>query len=339
MFIGAMVYFGVRMNRLRDMDVQSETYAGTAMGTALKKTIYAEDINQSDQVNKQIDDCIGSLEKQISIRIADSEISKCNANYAVDGIYPLSPNVLKYLKREIQISEETDGAYSPCIRPLVDVWKIEEHGNVVPEPNAIEDALKAVNTDDVEVVDTGVILHGENMALDFGASGKGIACDEVAELLKNTQVQGAVISIGGSILAYGNKGDNKDWHIGIQDPRDKDGEVVGIIDTEGNKIISTSGDYEKYFEQDGKRYHHILDPATGYPADNGLISVTVVSSSGIDSDILSTACFVMGLENGLKYVQEKGAEAIFITAQKKIYVTDGLRKKFRLKADGYELVK
>lgn len=338
-FISAMVYFGVRMNRLRDMNIQSETYAGTAFGTAIKKNIYAENVGKCEELNKQIDDCLDSLEKQISVRIPESEISGCNANYAVDGIYRLSPNILGYLKEELAIAKETNGAYSPCIRPLSSLWGIEDGKTEIPAKKDIQAALKTVNVEDIEVVENGVTLHAQNMGLDFGASGKGIACDEVALLLADAQIEGAVISIGGSILTYGDKGDGRSWHIGIQDPRDKEGEVLGVVDVEGHKIISTSGDYEKYFEKDGKRYHHIIDPATGYPADSGLISVTIISDNGLLSDAMSTACFVMGREKGMEYVETKGVDAIFVTSEKEVYVTKGIRKKFRLQADGYKLVK
>lgn len=338
-FLSGMIYFGIRMNQIRDMHVESETYAGTAMGTAVKKSIYSETKSQREQLNKQIDDCLTGLEKQLSIRFTDSEIFLCNANYAVDGVYQLSNNILDYLRQEIQISKETDGAYSPCIRPLSSLWGIEDGDTLIPGDDLIQDALQSVNTDNLEVADRGVIMHGENMGLDFGATGKGIACDEVAKLLMESDIYGAVISIGGSILVYGDKGDEKNWHIGIQDPRDEDGEVLGVLDIEGGKVISTSGDYEKYFEQDGKRYHHIIDPATGYPAESGLISVTIISDNGLLSDAMSTACFVMGLEDGMAYAEEKGVEGVFVTEKKQVYVTPGLKKQFRLQADGYELVK
>ena len=338
-FLSGMIYFGVRMNKIRDMHVESETYAGTAMGTAAKKSIYSENTYQCEQMNKQIDECLRHLENQISVRVVDSEISMCNANYAVNGIYQLSPNIVEYLRQELQIAEETKGAYSPCIRPLTSLWGIEDGDTLVPSEDVVEETVKDVNIDNMELADNGVILHEENMGLDFGASGKGIACDEVAKLLMDSDIHGAVISIGGSILVYGDKGDGKDWHIGIQDPRDKEGEAVGIVDIAGGKMVSTSGDYEKYFEQDGKRYHHILDPATGYPAESGLISVTIISDNGLLSDAMSTACFVMGLKDGMAYAEEKGVEAVFITEKKDVYVTSGIKKKFRLQADGYNLVK
>lgn len=337
LMLGGMIYFGVKMNRLKDVHVVKGSYAGSAMGTVVKKSIYTNNTFQGEQVNKRIDDCLEKLEGKISVRLTDSEISKCNANYAVDDVFPISSDILEYLRQEIQISEETKGAYSPCIRPLADLWGIEDGSTRIPDEDVIKKTLEAVNAENMEIVDNGVILHAENMSIDFGASGKGIACDEAAKVLMDSDIQGAVISIGGSILVYGDKGDGRKWHVGVQDPRAPEGEVLGIIEVEGGKVVSTSGDYEKYFEQDGKRYHHILDPATGYPADSSLISVTIISDSGFLSDALSTACFVMGLEDGMAYAEEKGAEAVFITAGKEVYVTSGIKEQFQLRVDGYDL--
>lgn len=338
-FIGCMVYFGIRTNNMKNGPVQSDVFAGKAMGTAIKKTIYSDNTAENEEVNKMINTYLSDLEKQLSVRVEDSEVAKCNRNYAVDGVYELSDDIVTYLKDEMQIGKETDGALSPCIRPISDLWGIEDGKTEIPDDRLIQETLKSTNMDDMEVAENGVIFHAENMAIDFGAVGKGIACDGIAERLAGADIQGAVISVGGSILVYGDKGDGRDWHIGIQNPRAEEGEVFGIVDIEGNKMISTSGDYEKYFEADGKRYHHIFDPATGYPADSGLISVTIISDSGFLSDAMSTACFVMGLEDGMAYAEEKGVEAIFVTDDKKVYITKGLKKNFRLQADDYELEK
>lgn len=339
LLLGGMIYFGAKVNRLKDVHLQKGSYTGSAMGTVVKKSIYVDNTSQSQQINRQIDECLTELEEQISVRVTDSAVSKCNANYVAGDVFAISPNILEYLGQEIQISKETGGAYSPCIRPLASLWGIEDGNTLIPDDEVIKETLEAVNVDNVEITDNGVILHAENMSIDFGASGKGIACDEVAKLLAGSDIQGAVIAIGGSILVYGDKGDGRNWHVGIQDPRAETGEVLGILEVEGGKVVSTSGDYEKYFEQDGKRYHHILDPHTGYPAESGLISVTIISDSGFLSDTMSTACFVMGLEDGMAYAEEKGVEAVFITEEKEVHVTSGIKKWFRLQTNDYDLVK
>lgn len=337
--IAALIFLGVRTQNMKKQNVDSETFSGKAMGTAIKKTIYAENAAVRTQVDDQIDDCLQELENQISVRVDDSEVSKCNRNYAVDGLYQLSDDLLGYLKQEMEIYKETNGAFSPCIRPISDLWGIEDGDQEVPTQESIVEVLDSTNPVNIEIQEDGIVFHAEHMAIDFGAVGKGIAGDRIFDLLSDSNVEGAVVSIGGTIAVYGNKGNGKPWHIGIQDPRAAEGEVLGVLNTAGNTFISTSGDYEKYFEADGKRYHHIFDPATGYPAESGLISVTIIGDSGFLSDALSTACFVMGLEKGMAYAEEKGVEAVFVTADKEVYVTKGIKKNFNIQADDYELKK
>lgn len=337
--VGALIYLGVRLQNLKNEDVVAATFAGKAMGTAVKKTIYSDSASKNEEMDKEIDTCLEELENQISVRVTDSEVFLCNHNYAVGGVYRLSGNLVDYLKQEMEIYGETKGAFSPCIRPLADLWGIEEGKSEIPDDTLIQEAKKNIDASKLEITDDGIIFHDDNMAIDFGAVGKGIACDRIAAKLAEENIQGAAISIGGSIAVYGSKGDGKEWHIGIQDPRGEEGDVLGVVDFSGNKMIATSGDYEKYFEADGKRYHHILDPSTGYPADNGLISVTIISDSGFLSDALSTACFVMGLNEGMAYAEEKGVDAVFVTREKKVYITKNLKKAFRLQQDDYELVK
>ncbi len=333
------VYFAIKTINRTDVNVETKTYPGTAMGTAIKKTIYAENVSQCDEVDKMIDSTLRQLEEEISVRVPESEISKVNNNYVIGGVCVLSDNVLHYLEEEMQIYEESEGAFSPCIRPISALWGIEDGMTEIPGEVQLRQSVLCCNASNLELVENGIIFKESGMALDLGAAGKGIACDEIKKQLDAAGVYGAVISIGGSILAYGDKGDGKEWHIGIQDPRGKTGEMFGVVDVEGGTMISTSGDYEKYFELDGVRYHHIFDPSTGYPVDNGLISVTIVTDNGLLSDALSTACFVMGLEAGMDYAEEKDVGAVFVTSDKKVYVTKSLRKDFRLLADGYELVK
>ena len=185
------------------------------------------------------------------------------------------------------------------------------------------------NTNENESVSS--IYIGDKCTLDLGAVGKGIACDVVQDYLKKQkEVSGAVIAVGGSILLYGSKADSSNWNVAVQNPRGQDGEAMGVLSLSGTTNVSTSGDYEKYFMQDGKRYHHILDPSTGYPADSGLISVTIVSDSGLLSDGLSTACFVLGKEKGEKLLETYGAEGVFIDQNKKVTVTKGLKDKFTI---------
>lgn len=205
--------------------------------------------------------------------------------------------------------------------------------NTAKNKETSEDTSQNTNTNE----SVSSLYIGDKCTLDLGAVGKGIACDVVQDYLKKQkEVSGAVIAVGGSILLYGSKADGSDWNVAVQNPRGQDGEAMGVLSLSGTTNVSTSGDYEKYFMQDGKRYHHILDPSTGYPADSGLISVTIVSDSGLLSDGLSTACFVLGKEKGQKLLETYGAEGIFIDQNKKVTVTKGLKDKFTILNEEYK---
>ena len=200
---------------------------------------------------------------------------------------------------------------------------VNNEANNTPDNTALNEEISSIYIED-------------QCTLDLGAVGKGIACDVAQNYLKQQkEVSGAVIAVGGSILLYGSKADGSNWNVAVQNPRGKDGEAMGVLSLSGTTNVSTSGDYEKYFMQNGKRYHHILDPSTGYPAESSLISVTVVSDNGLLSDGLSTACFVLGKEKGERLLETYGAEGVFIDQNKKVTVTKGLKDKFTILNEEY----
>ena len=166
---------------------------------------------------------------------------------------------------------------------------------------------------------------------------KGIACDEAKRILDDTHLSGAVISVGGSLLLWGSRPGGGDWKVGVRDPRGETSDQLGVF-TLAEGFVSTSGDYERTLTADGKTYHHILDPKTGYPADAGLISVTVTAPSGLLSDALSTACFILGYEKSLPLLDAFGAEAIFVTKEKQVITTPGLKQTFQLTNNAYHLI-
>lgn len=179
------------------------------------------------------------------------------------------------------------------------------------------------------------------MALDLGAIGKGAACDAALECYRQSDVKAAVVAVGGSVGLYGTKPDGQAWRVSVRDPADAGG--LGVLDLPGG-FVSTSGSYEKFFEQDGKTYCHLLDPRTGFPAESGLASVTVwcppdmeAGYPGALSDGLATACFVLGLEDSIPLLEQYGAQALFVDEEGWVTVTAGLREHFTLTAEGYTL--
>ena len=188
-------------------------------------------------------------------------------------------------------------------------------------------------------MDGNTVTLEDGCTLELGAVGKGIGCDVIAEFLKEQKdVAGMILNLGGSsVMTYGEKPDGTEWKIALTDPRDAEGDYLGTITLKANQFLSTSGDYEKYFIEDGKRYHHILDPKTGYPAWTGLTSVTVVCDSGFLADGLSTACFVLGREKAEKLLEKYNAEAVFVDEDRNVYATDGIKDQFELMKDTYTL--
>jgi thiamine biosynthesis lipoprotein len=263
------------------------------------------------------------------------------------GVSPVEApeEALKVLERALFFAEMSDGAFDPTIGPLVKLWGIGFEGARVPDSGEIEAALSLVNWRDV-VIDREngtVFLKRPGMALDLGGIVKGYAADEALAIVIDEGVTGALVDLGGNIAVYGEKvGGGRTWRIGVQNPLAGRGEFTGIIEMEDGAAV-TSGNYERFFEQDGARYHHILSTATGYPAESGVISVTVSLArrgaqgadgwAATDADALSTTLFVLGLEAGLSFISGiEGAGAVFILPDGSARVTENLRPRFTLRS-------
>lgn len=333
-----------------------------AMGTVTNQTIYSRD----GDLTLEVRDIILKLEQdELSWRIEGSEVARINAA-AGSGVYTsVSERLYQELEILLKLSKDSGGAFDVTIRPVaalwnIDVWAAGENpaaeGNQIPETNPTAEenqtaeegtfpdgqppsiiptqeqitlALTHTGYENLSLTE-GTVMLPKDMALDLGAAGKGIACDRIAAYLREQSVYGAVISVGGSVVTIGKKPDGTPWQIGIVNPWDTSS-LVGILYLEGENFVSTSGDYERYVEVDGVRYHHILNPATGYPADSGVRSVTILCDSGILSDALSTACFVLGVEEGMALAESYGAEALFIDTEGNISMTDGMKQFFKEK--------
>ena len=182
--------------------------------------------------------------------------------------------------------------------------------------------------------------HERECNLDLGSIAKGFIADETVEVLKEYDVTTSIIDLGGNIIVVGNNPGGKKWTVGIQDPDQEAarGEIIGKI-TESNKSIVTSGIYERVLNIDGESYHHLLDPKTGYPFNNDIAGVTIVSDKSTDGDGLSTSVFSKGIKGGLQFIEQfEGAEAIFISHDHKVYITSGLKENFEITNEEFELV-
>ena len=324
-------------------------------------TVLSEKIYGTKDVTQDIKEELDKLEKeQLSWREDSSVVSKINVDAQKGTKTKLDSDMTSWVEASLELAKRSNGAFDPTIGRLTRLWNIEGDNPKVPSKQEIKNTLKdtgytKIHLEKVETQNTATtkknvdkdikdntdeavssIYIEDQCTLDLGAVGKGIACDVAQNYLKQQkEVSGAVIAVGGSILLYGSKADGTNWNVAVQNPRGQDGEAMGVLSLSGTTNVSTSGDYEKYFMQNGKRYHHILDPSTGYPAESGLISVTVVSDNGLLSDGLSTACFVLGKEKGQKLLETYGAEGIFIDQNKKVTVTKGLKDKFTILDEEY----
>ena len=239
----------------------------------------------------------------------------------------LSPELEKQITVLLDIYKKSGGRYDFTLGALSDLWGFGKN-SIVPDEKKLKNALMLSGADKLIIRD-GKLSFPEGLVLDAGSAGKGIVLDEVKRILDESDTKEAVISVGGSILVYG----SREFTVGIKDPEGGSGYVAVL--TLPESCVSTSGSYERFFESGGRKYHHILDPETGYPADNSLISVTVVSQSGILSDALSTACFVCGIEDGMSLAEEYGCGSVFIDKNHKIYVSEDLRGSIEITDGAY----
>lgn len=314
-----------------------------AMGTALSADIYTEGLDEAKEktFNQRLFQEIKKLDtKVISWRTSDSEVYNINNRKKGYNNVPVSKNLKELIELSLDIGNTTDGALDITLRPVLNVWGIENETDSedfsIPDKSLLEEERKKCGFEKIKIENDRMLIP-DDITLDFGATGKGYALDKARLFLKQeNRVKGAVISVGGSIMTYGVRPDGEKFSIGIRDPEGAEGDVMGVLNV-GEAFISTSGNYEKYIEKDGKRYHHIIDRNTLYPAESGLKSVTVIASNGALSDGLSTALFVLGVDRSLPVLEKYNAEAIFITTDNKVIITDGIRDEFSICADGYIL--
>lgn len=334
----AMVALAIITVSVIDAAIQNRntphTHTSISMGSVVSQKIYGDDVCQ------EVSNAVAVLDSdKISTTSFASEISKINQNAGKSPV-TVSDETLGYIKACIDIANKTDGAFNPLMGALIDLWDIESSSPSVPAGEDIEQALSLCDYTQIQIDGNTVFLPREGMKLHLGASGKGIACDAAQSVIRNSSgVNGAVISVGGSVMTYGENPETDYWSIGVRDPKGGANDMLGVLRLEGENYISTSGSYEKYFEKDGVRYHHILDYSTGAPACSDLLSVTIVAPSGILSDALSTACFVLGVEASLDVLSQYGCHAVFVLENGDVMVTDGLADRLEILNDSYTIVR
>ena len=256
--------------------------------------------NHAETAYGQVVTKLTNLESSWSATTEDSILWQLNHD---NRLFQLEPGQAALLEKAELLCQRTGGAFDPKLRVLSEAWGFYNEQHRVPSQEEIDAALK-------------------DPQWDLGGALKGYAGQKCAELLAPLDIDRALLNLGGNVQTYGEKPDGSPWQIAIQNP--DGGNYLGVLSVYGTMAVVTSGDYQRYFESDGVRYHHILDPETGYPADSGLRSVTVICADGMTADALSTALFVMGLENGSNFWRESNDfEAVFVTAEGTVYATEG----------------
>ncbi len=303
--------------------LQSESFA---MNTFVQQTVYTQD----ETILAQNNATLRTLENELSKTLPGSDV--WNLNHSQGTPVAVSADTVTVLLASLAAGRETNGAFNPALGALRDAWSFGSEQPRVPSAQEINTALKT--TDDSQISIEGTVVSPGNTILDFGGAAKGYALDLLKENLEAANVSSALISVGGSIYARGTRPDGKKWSVGLRSPSGGVSNYFGTVRLE-NTCISTSGIYAQGFTQDGVYYHHLLDPKTGYPANNGLAAVSVIHPSGMITDLYSTALFVMGLEGGLAFANANDMDAIFITTEQEVVLTNGFDYDFTIKDAAY----
>lgn len=303
-----------------------------AMDTFMNISVWSSSKSDADTILSNAKKKVNELSNRLSRQISSSSIAKLNS--ANGEPVTLDDDAYNALKQAVELAKFTGGAFDPTTAVLSDLWGIGTDSPTVPSDEQITEALTHVGYENIVFLEDNQVKLLNGAQVDLGGIGKGYATDLVTKDISTP----ILASLGGNIGAYGENpnSDNGLWSIGLADP-DNNSSYIASIKIKDLSIV-TSGDYERYFEQDGVRYHHIFDPKTGYPAQNELRAVTVIDRNSTRADALTTALFVMGLDEGIKFCKDNDINAVFITKEHKIYTVGSINLTLAEGAD-YEIIK
>lgn len=300
------------------------------IGTLIEAKIVTKDINSAKKVLYHAFKEIERIDSLLAWQIATSEISKINTSAGKCPV-KISYETYSILKRSLAYSESSNGIFDVTVGPLTQLWGFngDEEPTTVPDKKAIDSCLQLVGYKDLilNYNDTTAFLRRAGMSIDLGGIGKGYAIDRASDVLKRNGLTSFLFNAGGDVLVSGYKAEDQNWTVGIKDPRKED-KLLGSVEFT-NKSIATSGDYERYFEIDGKRYHHIIDPSTGYPASNS-VSVSIIAESAERADALATMVFITQGKTGWQGKNDE--EFIIISNDFTKIFSPAFKKKYRFKS-------
>ena len=310
MVVMMMVFVSCNKVETEDVKVQNTVIS---MGTSFTSTLYGSDSDALTANLASVEQLLGKIDAEISWRNEGSLVSIFNAEHQTSvGEHE------KLFQTAMEVAAKSQGAFDPTVLSVSELWGIGTESQRHPADEEIQEALVNVDYTALTLEDGNLSSEQENILFELGAIGKGYALDVLYENIDREKVTGGILNAGSSITAFGTKPDGDVFRVGLRDPRGAQEDLIGILELT-DISISTSGDYEKYFEEDGKRYHHILDARTGYPADSGLMQVTVIDENSTLCDALSTAGFILGLKDGMDLMEDYGVLAIFVDNQRNVY--------------------
>lgn len=292
-----------------------------AMDTYMTLTAYGDRAPEAlDAAEKEIH----RIEELVSTGISSSEISRCNQ----DGEADISEDTSYLIRRSVELCKDTGGLFDITVYPLMKAWGFTDQNYRIPDDSELSGLLAKVGADEIRLEEGHVNLEKPGMELDLGGIAKGYTSGRVMDIFRDYGIEHAVISLGGNVHTLNDKPDGSFWKVAVEDPSDTS-DYIGILRVK-NKAVITSGSYERYFRKNGKTWHHIIDPRTGYPADSGLVSVTIVSEDGTLADGLSTALFIMGKEEAVDYwrAHSDSFDMILVEEDGSVSVSEGIADAF-----------
>ena len=295
---------------------ESLTMTGTYFDTVVQIEVWGADQDMIEHCRKMCE----TYEQMLSATIKTSEISRIN-NAGGEPV-SVSDDTAELIEKGIEYGELSDGLFDITIAPASSLWDFTDNEDkTIPDPAELAEAVSHIDYRCVHVDGNTVVLTDPEAQIDLGGIAKGYIADRLKEYLESEGIEHALIDLGGNMLALGGRYDGTDFRIGLQKPFAETGTAMAALSINDQSVV-TSGDYERYFEKDGVIYHHILAPSTGYPVQNDLDQVTIISDRSVDGDALSTTCFAMGLEDGMELIRSlDGVEAIFVTKDGEIHTS------------------
>ena len=311
---------------------ESEDYGGFrsgityAMNTVIEQKWYGE---SADTVYTGMETKIREIESVLSLHLSQSEIAAINENAGVQPV-EVSQRTFDLLQRAKELSEQSDGAFDITIAPVVELWGITSDHPHVPTDEELAQAMALMGLADLVLDEEActAYLTRPGMAIDLGGIAKGWTADQLREYARELGAERGYVSLGGNLMIIGERPDGDPFKFGLRDPQGDASTYLGTVTLEDGCTMATTGGYERYFEEDGIRYHHVLDPRTGYPADSDLLSVAVISKDGTLADYLSTTLFVQGLEAAKEAAGSEDYALVMVDQENNVWISGSLRGNF-----------